>query len=339
MRHTKVQIIAEAGVNHNGNLKTALKLVDEAYECEVDVIKFQTFTAEKLVSSHSPKADYQLKVTDPSESQFEMLKKLELTNDDFKTIFDYCESKGIDFLSTPYTFEDAEFLNDIGVSGFKIASGQLTELPFLKHIARFQKQMILSTGMAKLSEVFEAVQAIREENNDDIIVLQCTTNYPSLNADANIRAMNTIGESCQVPIGYSDHVPENYACYAAVALGATVIEKHFTLDLEMEGPDHATSLNPTQFKELVKGIRKVEEALGSPLKTPTEAEKKNILGMKRSLVALKHLKKGAIIKSSDLGFKRPANGLSINMLEQVVGKKLNKDLQADEALQLESINW
>lgn len=327
-----VFIIAEAGVNHNGSLEMALQLVDKAVEIGADCVKFQTFRAEQIVTASSPKASYQLEVTDRQESQFEMLKKLELDMSAFKTIKEYCDKKGIRFLSTPYNPEDADLLNAIGVDGFKIASGQLVETPFLKYVAKFGKQMIVSTGMADMNEVREAVEAMRSTGNNDIVILQCNTDYPSKIEDTNIRAMLTMRDELNVRVGYSDHVPNNYACYAAVALGAEMIEKHFTLDNNLPGPDHSSSLEPEAFRELIEGIRSVEKCLGTGIKTPSESEKKNTFGMRRSLVARTDLKKGTILRAEDFGFKRPANGLSPKMLETVIGKELLVDLKKDEAI-------
>jgi N-acetylneuraminate synthase/N,N'-diacetyllegionaminate synthase len=335
----KVFIIAEAGVNHNGQLDLAFQLVDKAVEIGADCVKFQTFKTENIVTKTSPKANYQMLVTDKSESQFDMLKKLELQKEDFKKIKAYCTQKGIQFLSTPYNPEDANLLNDLGVEAFKIASGQLVELPFLKHVARFGKQMIISTGMANLSEVFAAVQAIRSVDNNDIIVLQCNTDYPSKIEDTNIKAMLTMRDAIGVRIGYSDHVPNNYACYAAVALGAEVIEKHFTLDKKMEGPDHSCSLEPTEFKELIEGVRNVEKCLGTGIKTPSQSEINNTYGMRRSLVARTDLQSGTVLDEKHFGFKRPANGLSPNYLETLIGKKLKKDMAQDEAFTFDSIDF
>jgi N,N'-diacetyllegionaminate synthase len=335
----KVFIIAEAGVNHNGQLDLAFQLVDKAVEIGADCVKFQTFKTENIVTKTSPKANYQMLVTDKSESQFDMLKKLELQKEDFKKIKAYCTQKGIQFLSTPYNPEDANLLNDLGVEAFKIASGQLVELPFLKHVARFGKQMIISTGMANLSEVFAAVQAIRSVDNNDIIVLQCNTDYPSKIEDTNIKAMLTMRDAIGVRIGYSDHVPNNYACYAAVALGAEVIEKHFTLDKKMEGPDHSCSLEPAEFKELIEGVRNVEKCLGTGIKTPSQSEINNTYGMRRSLVARTDLQSGTVLDEKHFGFKRPANGLSPNYLETLIGKKLKKDMAQDEAFTFDSIDF
>lgn len=327
----RVFIIAEAGVNHNGSLELALQLVDKAVEIGADCVKFQTFRAEQIVTANSPKANYQLQVTDKNESQFDMLKKLELSRDAFKTIKDYCDKKGIRFLSTPYNLEDADLLNSIGVDGFKIASGQLVETPFLKYVAKFGKQLIISTGMATMQEVREAVEAIHSTGNKNLVVLQCNTDYPSKIEDTNISAMVTMRDELNVTIGYSDHVPNNYACFAAVALGAEVIEKHFTLNKELPGPDHSSSLEPKEFLELIQGVRNIEKCIGDGIKNPSAAEVKNTFGMRRSIVAKLDLKKGTILSAEHIGFKRPANGLAPKMLELVIGKKLLKDVSKDEA--------
>ena len=335
----KTYIIAEAGVNHNGSVDLAIELISKAKEAGADCIKFQTFKAEQIVTQTSPKANYQLLVTDSNESQFEMLKKLELKMVHYPLLLNYCRKIGIDFISTPYNFEDVDFLDSLEIESFKIASGQLTEIPFLKHAARKMKKMIISTGMANMSEVFLAVEAIRTEGNDDIIVLQCTTNYPSKIEDANLLAMLSIKDACKVRIGYSDHVENNYACIASVALGAVVVEKHFTLDKNMEGPDHSCSLEPFEFKELVTGIRNVELALGNGLKIPSKAEMDNSFGMKRSIVAITKIRKGEMISNEKIGFKRPFNGVSPNILSNILGKEAIKDIEKDEPIQYNSIKW
>jgi N,N'-diacetyllegionaminate synthase len=333
-----VYIIAEAGVNHNGSIDMAFQLIDKAKEIGADCVKFQTFKAEQIVTASSPKANYQLKVTDAQESQYDMLKKLELQKEDFKKLKDYCANKGIDFMSTPYNFEDADLLNDIGVSVFKIASGQVAELPFLKYVAAFKKKMIVSTGMATMQEVKDAVNAMHTAGNRDIVILQCNTDYPSKIEDTNLRAMLTMRDELNVRVGYSCHVPTNYACFAAVALGAEMIEKHFTLDKKLPGPDHSCSLEPSEFKELIEGIRSVEKSLGTGIKTPGESEQKNTYGMRRSLVAKSDMKAGIVIKLEDIAFKRPMNGLSPNYLEKIIGKKLKKDLSKDSPFTKEDID-
>jgi N,N'-diacetyllegionaminate synthase len=330
-------IIAEAGVNHNGNLNTAFKLIEAAKAVQADCVKFQTFKASSVITRQAPKAHYQLETTDPGEPQYEMLKKLELGYEDFAKIKRACEANGIQFLSTPYNEEDADLLNRLGVDAFKIASGQLVEHSFLAHVARFGKQMIVSTGMGNLAEVYEAVDTIRKVGNQDIVVLQCTTNYPSPIEDANLRSMLAMKDALGVPIGYSDHVEENYACFAAVALGATVIEKHFTLDRTMEGPDHAASLDTKGFTELVHGIRAIEAAMGSPIKRPTARELKNIQGMRRSIVLNQSIKAGDSITLDMMTFKRPATGIAPKMKEQLVGARASVDIEADVPLTLDMI--
>lgn len=325
-------IIAEAGVNHNGSLDTALELVRKAAEIGVDCIKFQTFKASEVVTKEAPKANYQLKVTDNQESQLDMLRKLELNTDDYLEIIALCKKLGVDFLSTPYSTGDAEFLNSLGVSGFKIASGQLVELDFLEYVSNFQKPVILSTGMGNLSEVFEAVVAIRSTGNPNLAVLQCTTNYPSLIEDANLKSMVAMREALETVIGYSDHTPTNYACYASVALGASVIEKHFTLSHDMEGPDHSSSLEPDQFLELIQGIRAVEQSLGSAVKSPTPRELENMTGMRRSIVLTESLPAGTVLKREHLTYKRPATGIAPKEINRVVGKVLLEDLPQETIL-------
>jgi N,N'-diacetyllegionaminate synthase len=325
-------IIAEGGVNHNGSKELALELVREAKKVGADCIKFQTFKAESVVTKEAPKAKYQLKVTDNQESQLDMLKKLELDFDDYKDIIALCQELDIQFLSTPYNEEDADFLNNLGVDAFKIASGQLVEYSFLEYVAKFGKPMIISTGMGNLAEVFEAVKTIEAAGNEDLVVLQCTTNYPSKIEDANIYSMKSIGEALGVLVGYSDHVPNNYACYASIALGATVLEKHFTLDKNMEGPDHSSSLNPSEFEELVKGIRAVEVAMGSAVKQPSAAEIANTEGMRRSIVLKKAVDKGTILNKEHLTFKRPATGIEPKRLNEVIGRKVIADLSENTIL-------
>lgn len=332
-------IIAEAGVNHNGDINTALRLVESAKEVGADFIKFQTFRADQIVTKSSPKAAYQLEVTSKLENQYEMLKKLELDFDDYHLIIKKCEDVGINFLSTPYNKQDVDFLLKLGVEGFKIASGQLTELPFLRYCASKGKRMIISTGMANMSEVFNAVEAIRSTGNDDIVVLQCTTNYPSKIEEANLLAMLSMKEACKVRVGYSDHVVNNYACFAAVALGAEIVEKHFTLDKNMDGPDHSSSLTKDEFEELVCGIRNIELCLGSGLKIPSNTEVQNTYGMKRSLVVIKDVEKGSVITEDLIGFKRPSNGLSVNYFDGIIGKTFAKKMIKDEAIQYSSIVW
>ena len=268
-----------------------------------------------------------------------MLKKLELDYGDYLKIIEECHTQGITFLSTPYNEEDADFLNELGVSAFKIASGQIVEFSFLEHVAKFGKPIILSSGMATLAEVFEAVMTIRRTGNKQIAILQCTTNYPSQNEDANIRAMVAMGESLDLIYGYSDHIEENYACYAAVALGAKIIEKHFTLNRTLPGPDHKASLNVGEFKTLIDGIRKTETALGSPIKTPSPKEIQNTEGMRRSIVLNSPLRKGEIITEENMAFKRPATGIAPKRKKEIIGRLAACDIKQDVPLKESMIRW
>ena len=322
-------IIAEAGVNHNGSIDQALKLVEAAKNSGADCIKFQTFKAEDIVTSTSPKANNQLKETSKKESQQQMLKKHELDQDTFIKIKKFSQEKKIDFLSTPYNFEDVDFLCSLNVKSLKIASGQITELPFIEYVAKKNLTTFISTGMAYLSDILKVIEIFKKENNSKLVILQCTTNYPSNIEDANINVIKTLKGIQGFEVGYSDHVIENYACLAAVSIGVQTIEKHFTLDKTLPGPDHSSSLNPEEFKELVGEIRKIEQALGSYDKFPSLSEAKNIFGMKRSLLYKNTFKKGRVLELSDFAFKRPFDGLSPNEIEYFVGKKLNKDVDKD----------
>tara|TARA_B100001059_G_scaffold60130_1_gene55729 strand:+ start:14246 stop:15250 length:1005 start_codon:yes stop_codon:yes gene_type:complete len=331
-------IIAEAGVNHNGSLQTAFDLINEAKSAGADCIKFQTFKAENLVLKSSPKANYQLKTTNKKESQYEMLKKLEISYDNFSLIKKECVKRKIDFISTPYSFEDVDFLDSIGVKYFKIASGQLTEKPFVEYVASKKREIILSTGMAKLNEVVEAVDIIKNQKINTF-VLQCNTNYPSNISDANLRAMITMRDALKIPVGYSDHVSNNYASFAAVALGAVIIEKHFTLNKNNSGPDHSSSCDPQEFKNLVYGIRNIELSLGDGIKKPSVSEMKNAPSMKRSIVLKRKIKKGEVITINDVEFKRPANGLNPNLLYKIIGKEVINDFNKDTPLNFKMIKW
>ena len=322
-------IIAEAGVNHNGDLQRARELVQRAKQAGANCVKFQTFKAERVVTASAPKAAYQLKVTDPAESQLAMLRKLELSESDHRVLLSECREEGIVFLSTPYSMEDAELLHALGVPGFKIASGQLVELPFLAMIARFNKPVILSTGMATLGETQEAVATLRNHGNDQIIVLQCTTNYPSRLADTHLRSMATLAKATDTIVGYSDHTEGITACLASVALGAAVLEKHFTLDRTLPGPDHLCSSEPAELAALVQGVREVETALGGDVKQPSPAELANLAGMRRSIVAARAIKAGEVTTPSDFAFKRPATGFAPKRLHELLGRKARNDIAAD----------
>ena len=332
-----VFIIAEAGVNHNGDIKLAKQLVREAKECGADCVKFQTFKADRVVIENAPKAKYQLKTTNPGESQIEMLKKLEMPEEAYKEIIKCCQENEIIFLSTPYNIEDVEFLNDLGVPAFKLASISVAEPWFAAYTAKKGKPIVLSTGMATIGEVDETVCAIRVTGNKQLILLQCTTNYPSRHEDANLLAMQTMQKAFGLQIGYSDHTQDDTACIMSVALGAKVIEKHFTLDKTLPGPDQSSSYEPKKFAELVRRIRNAETVLGSERKEPCEIEKENAVGMRRSIVTKANISKGAVISTEMLTFKRPAAGLAPKFLHEIVGCKARRNIPVNTLIQWSDI--
>lgn len=330
-------VIAEAGVNHNGDLAMAQKLVTQARLAGADCVKFQTFKAERVAAGIAPKAAYQLRSTDPTESQFAMLRKLELTESDHRVLLEQCRREGIVFLSTPYSLEDAELLHALDVPAYKIASGQLIELPFLAALARFNRPVILSTGMGTLAEVKEAVDTLRAHGNQQLVVLQCTTNYPSRLADTNLRAMATLAQATGAAIGYSDHTEGITACLAATALGACVIEKHFTLDRSLPGPDHRCSSEPAELTALVRGIRDVETSLGDGVKRPAETELANLSGVRRSIATARDLPAGHVLTDRDLQFLRPATGLPPRDWHRVIGRRTNTALSPGTLLAWEHL--
>jgi len=322
-------VIAEAGVNHNGDLAVALELVRRAAECGADAVKFQTFRAERVATAGARKAAYQLANTKPGESQIDMLKALELSEEVHVELIDACNAAGIIFLSTPYNVEDIEMLDRLGVPAFKIASGQIVELAFLDAIRRTERPALLSTGMASLGEVERAISVFGDQR-DRLVVLQCTTNYPSPVCDANLRAMLTMRDAFGVRVGYSDHTAGMSAAIASVALGACVVEKHFTLSRSMPGPDHSSSAEPAEFAELVRSIRDVEAALGTPMKRPTDSELLNRPQMRRSIVARVAIPAGWVLTDSMVTFKRPGTGISPAKLNDVVGRSALVPIAADE---------
>jgi len=330
-------IIAEAGVNHNGDVELAKKLVVQAKKAGADCVKFQTFKAERVVTSEAPKAKYQLSTTDSKESQFEMLQSLELSREDYVEIVEKCRQEGIVFLSTPYSIEDIDFLEELGVDAYKIASGQAIEHHFLQYVAIKGKPIILSTGMCSLAEVDEAVNTIRATGNDQIIVLQCTTNYPSVLEECNLSAMNTIGEALNVLTGYSDHTKGIIAIIVSIAIGARVVEKHFTLDPQMSGPDHSCSADPLEFKLLVEGVRDAEKTLGEKRKFPSDIEGENSKGMRRSIVAKCDILRGEVLTWENMTFKRPALGISGRCSELLLGKRVRQDVRTDTFISVDLI--
>lgn len=334
MSKNKTFIIAEAGVNHNGSFELAKQLVDKAVWAGVDCIKFQTFNSKNLVSKNAQKAEYQKKTTDSSESQLDMLKKLELSKEEFIELRDYCNQKGIMFLSTPFDLESIDFLASIGVKTWKVPSGEITNYPFLRAIGKRKESVIMSTGMCTLYEVRDALNVLNEFGTTDITLLHCTTEYPAPYDSVNLKAMLTLQKEFGYKVGYSDHTNGIEIPVAAVAMGASVIEKHFTLDKNMEGPDHKASLEPEELRQMVLSIRNVEAAIGDGIKQPSEAEKKNIAIARKSIVAACEIKKGEIFTEENLTAKRPGNGISPMNWAEVMGKDAKRDFSEDELIEL-----
>lgn len=330
-------IIAEAGVNHNGDMDRALQMVDLAARVGASAIKFQTFNTERLVTHESPKAAYQVQNAGATESQFDMLRRLELSAEDHAGLVERCQEQGIMFLSTPFDEGSADLLDQLGVPAFKIGSGELTNLPLLGHVARKGKPMIVSTGMANLGEVEAAVDTIVQNGGHQYALLHCVSNYPANPADVNLRAMATMANAFGVPIGYSDHTPGLEVALAAVALGACVIEKHFTLDRRLPGPDHQASIEPGELEALVQGIRVVEASLGSGIKKPAASETDTANVARRSLVAAKPIPAGATLTSGHLTLKRPGTGLPASLISMVVGRKARQNIAPDQLISLEML--
>lgn len=331
-------IIAEAGVNHNGRLDLAFELVDAAARAGAHAVKFQTFIAESLIAAVAPKAEYQKATTRPDESQLEMVKRLELSFADFTAIKAHCDRTGIVFLSTPFDFQSVDFLSGLDVPAFKISSGDVTNHPLLEHIARKHKPVILSTGMSDLSEVEEATRIIRGAGNEQLVLLHCVSNYPAEAADVNLRAMHTMAEAFRVPVGYSDHTLGAEVALAAVALGACVIEKHFTLDRNLPGPDHKASLNPDELGAMIAGIAKVEAALGHGRKVSVPSEADTAVAARRSLIAAHDIPAGTRLTRDMIAIKRPGTGLAPAMLPSIVGRTVRVNVQGGSILNLEMLS-
>jgi len=329
-----VFIIAEAGVNHNGSLKLAKELIDAAAKSGADAVKFQTFKAENLVSKTAEKADYQKKTTDALESQFDMIKKLELDVDTHKELIAHCQKKDIMFLSTPFDHESINLLSDLGLKIFKIPSGEITNLPYLRHIGALDKKVFLSTGMSNLKEVGDALNILINAgtSKDNITVLHANTMYPTPMEDVNLNAMLTIQRELDVAVGYSDHTLGIEVDIAAVALGASIIEKHFTLDQSMAGPDHAASLEPKELKSMVLAIRNIEIALGSNEKKPSRSEGLNISVVRKSIVANQEIKQGDLLTEKNISVKRPGNGINPMKWDNIIGSTARKNYNADELI-------
>lgn len=331
----KTFIIAEAGVNHNGSLEIAKKLVDAAKQAGADAIKFQTFITENLVSKNAQKADYQKVNTKSSnDKQIDMLKDLELSFNEFIQIKKYCDVSKIIFLSTPFDFESIDFLNTIDIPFLKIPSGEITNLPYLIKIAKTGKDVILSTGMCNIEEIKEAIKVLKNYGTSNISLLHCTTEYPAPFDEVNLNAMLTLKKEFSLEVGYSDHTQGIEVPIAAVAIGATIIEKHFTLDKNMDGPDHKASLEPDELRDMVKAIRNIEVAMGQDKKEPTPTELKNRVVARRSIVAAENIVKGEYFTENNITVKRPGNGVSPMKWFDVVGKIATRDYKEDELIEL-----
>ena len=329
-------VIAEAGVNHNGDLNLARKLIDAAADSGADLVKFQTFKADRLATESAKKAGYQIKTTNNSESQLKMLKQLELSLQDHESLIEYCKERGIEFFSTGFDQESLNMLMDLGQGLIKVPSGEITNLPFLRHVASFNKPVILSTGMANLDEVADSL-SILEENGlprKEICVLHCNTEYPTPIQDVNLRAMLTIQKNFKVDVGYSDHTLGIEIPIAAVSLGAKVIEKHLTIDRDLDGPDHRASLEPSEFKEMVQSIRNIESAMGDGIKKASNSEIKNLPIVRKSIVASRSIKCGEIFNPKNLTVKRPGTGVSPMLWDEVIGQPAKKDFKTDQLIEL-----
>ncbi len=337
-KESNVFLVAEVGVNHNGDIKIAEKLIDLAAEAKVDAIKFQTFITENLLLSTTPKAEYQKSSTIKDENFYESVKKYELNKEDFKHLKDYCSQKGLIFLSTPFDEISVEWLEDLNVSAYKVGSGDMNNFPLLELICSKHKPILLSTGMANLEEVKESVKFIKERKIDDLVIFQCTTNYPSRYEDINLNVIDTYREEFpDILIGFSDHSQGIEASLGAVVKGARVIEKHFTLDKNMEGPDHLASLSPEELILWVQGIRNLEKALGSAVKNPTKEELEIAKIARKSVVTINDIQKGNIIELKDLAIKRTETGIEPKNIDHVIGKKAKNHISKDSIIKFEDL--
>jgi len=328
----RVFVIAEIGCNHNGNLEMAKKLIEAAADAGADAAKFQSFIPEEMITENSPKADYQIKATGEKESQFQRLKRMQLSHREQEELKEFCEMKGILFCSSPFDSQSAEFLDKLKVSFFKIPSGEITNIPFLKHIGSFRRPVILSTGMSNLEEIEEALSAIGKENRGNIVLLHCLSDYPAKWEEANLKAIQTLKQAFNLPVGFSDHSEGIELALVAVGLGAVVIEKHITFDKNMEGGDHKASLEPYEFKDMVNKVRKIEIALGDGVKKcmPSELNVREVA--RKSIVAKRHIKKGQIITIDDIAIKRPGTGISPASLNMLLGCSSKEVIRVDQLI-------
>lgn len=332
MKH--ICVIAEAGVNHNGDFNIAKKMVDAAKEAGADYIKFQTFEASKLVVKNAEKADYQKRSGNSEESQHEMLGKLALTKENFIALRNYCVDIGVGFISTPFDLESIDFLEELNMDFWKIPSGEVTNLPYLEKIGKTGKKVVMSTGMCDIHEIKAALETLEKNGVGEIILLHCNTEYPTPYEDVNLKAMKYIEGMTGKKVGYSDHTLGIEVPIAAAALGAVIIEKHFTLDKNMKGPDHNASLEPSELQRMVKSIRNIENALGNAEKEPTISEKKNISIARKSIVAKKMIKKGEIFTENNITTKRPGIGISPMKWYEIIGTKAKRDFEEDELIEI-----
>ena len=325
-------IVAEIGVNHNGDVRLAKKLIDAAKDAGADAVKFQAFKTEKVVTKYAEKANYQKETTGLSESQYNMIRRLELKDEEFKELFNYAEKNNIIFLSSAFDKDSVDLLDYLGVPAFKVASGEITDFPLLKYIAEKKKPIILSTGMSTVDEIEDALKVIRERGIEDIVLLHCVTSYPAEIEDANLMVIETLRRRFKLPVGFSDHTLGITAPIAAAVLGAVLIEKHFTLDRTLPGPDHRTSLEPDELKDMIKSIRDVEKALGDGIKKLTEDEERIKKVARRSIVAIVDIPKGNLITREMLDIKRPGTGIEPKYLDVVVGRKAKRNIKKDDIL-------
>ncbi len=332
-----VFIIAEAGVNHNGDIAMAKRLIDAAKAAGADAVKFQTFKAENLNTRTAPKSTYHVETTGAKGSWFDLLKTQELDAKAHRILIDHCRKKGILFLSTPYDEESADLLDKLGVAAFKVASTDANNIPLLVHLAKTKKPVLLSTAMCTLAEVKESVQALAKAGCKELVLYHCTANYPTKLEDCNLRAMMTLAEEFGVPVGYSDHIPDEYVPVAAVAMGAVSYEKHFTLDKDLPGPDHRASLEPKELANMVSLIRQTEKLLGSAEKRPLACETENRIKLRKSVVARTDLKKGERLTLTNLCVKRPAKGLAPKYFAGMLGRRVKRDMVADEFILLKDL--
>lgn len=331
---SRTLIVAEAGVNHNGDLTTAKKLIDVAADAGADVVKFQTFVPENLVSRYAEKAPYQKEITDKAESQLDMLRKLMLKKEYHFLLLDYAEKRGIQFISTPFDLDSIDFLATLDLPLFKIPSGEVTNLPYLEKIGGLKKPIILSTGMSTMNEVKTAVNILSSNGCPEVSVLHCNTEYPTPYADVNLKAMNSIKSALNVRVGYSDHTLGIEVPIAAVALGAEIIEKHFTLDRTMDGPDHRASIEPDELAAMVRAIRNIEVAIGNAEKEVTKSEYRNKAVARKSIVAARDIKKGETLSADNITVKRPGTGISPMEWYEIIGTKAKRDFYADELIEI-----